>query len=75
MDRASRGAASANGSLQNNSNCMNWRHEMKTLIVGTTLLMSASAGYAAAPALVAKAAMSCCALVAACCGIGLPCCG
>jgi hypothetical protein len=48
---------------------------MKTLIVGTTLLMSASAGYAAAPALVAKAAMSCCALVAACCGIGLPCCG
>jgi hypothetical protein len=48
--------------------------KMKKIILTATLLMSASAAYAAAPGQVAKAAMSCCAALAACCGIDLPCC-
>lgn len=47
---------------------------MKKIIVAATLLMSATGAYAAAPDHIAKAAMSCCAALAACCGIDLPCC-
>jgi hypothetical protein len=46
----------------------------KFAILGTVLLGSSSAAFAAAPEAVTSFAMSCCDIVLACCDVALSCC-
>ena len=46
----------------------------KKILFGTVMLMSGSAGFAAVPGAIAKAAESCCDLIAVCCSLALGCC-